>query len=400
MSQRLIGRHALASSTRVAPIASDRSGRRAVRVLQVIDHLDVGGAQSVLLALLTLLDRSRFVPSVATFGAVHPDLGDRIAQLCGRIHVMRYRPVWDPRTALALARLMREEHTDVVHAHLTLAEWHAGLAATLVRRRMVSTLHSIAEDREASGWASRSAAAFATKRLSARLLAVGEGVAASHLSALGAASTKLEVLRNVPVAPLLLAPGFDRRLKRAELGLTSPLVTSVSRLAAMRDHETLIRAAAEIVGEVPTLSVALLGEGEEEHRLRALVRDLRLEGSVRFMGTRIDAPEIMAASDVICQPTLYEGLPITVLDAMSLGLPVVASDVPGNAELLEDGESGLLVPVRNAAALAAALRRLLGQPELAERLGAAAQERVARRFSASAWIARIQAVYEELADGR
>jgi glycosyltransferase involved in cell wall biosynthesis len=295
---------------------------------------------------------------------------------------------------------VRAERTDVVHAHLTLAEWHGGLAARLARRPLVSTLHSIAEDREGSGWASRVAASFATKRLATRLLAVGESVYASHLRTLGGAAAKLEVVRNIPVAPLLLPPRFDRDAKCAELGLTRPLVTSVSRLAAMRDHETLIRAGAVLVRELPTLTVALVGEGEEEQRLRRLVRELQLEASVRFLGTRMDAAEVLAASDVICQPTLYEGLPITVLDAMSLGLPVVASDVPGNAELLDNGQTGLLVPPRSVDSLAGVLKRLLRQPELARRLGAAARERVAGRFRAEEWIARIQAVYTELADAR
>jgi glycosyltransferase involved in cell wall biosynthesis len=368
-----------------------------VRVLQSIDHLDVGGAQSVLLALLTLIDRDRFDVSVATFGAVHPDLARRVDGLSDRLHVLPYRPVWDPRTALALARIVRSERIDVVHAHLTLAEWHAGLAARIAGRPLVSTLHSIAEDRESSGRASRMTAGFATRRLSTRLLAVGEEVRASHARTLGGAAVKLDVVRNVPVAPLLLPPDFDRGRKRAELDAAGPLVTSVSRLAAMRDHETLIRASAGLLAELPTVTVALVGEGGEEQRLRALVGELGVRDSVRFLGTRTDAADIMAASDVVCQPTLYEGLAITVLDGMSLGLPVVASDVPGNRELLEDGRTGILVPPRDVAALTSALSRLLKEPETAHRIGAAARARVAEEFQAQDWIARIEAVYAELA---
>src|SRR6185436_2343634 len=121
------------------------------------------------------------------------------------------------------------------HAHLTLAEWHAGLAARIAGRPLVSTLHSIAEDRESSGRASRMTAGFASRRLSTRLLAVGEQVRSSHARTLGGAAVKLDVVRNVPVAPLLLPPDFDRDRKRVELGASGPLVTSVSRLAAMRD---------------------------------------------------------------------------------------------------------------------------------------------------------------------
>jgi glycosyltransferase involved in cell wall biosynthesis len=152
-----------------------------------------------------------------------------------------------------------------------------------------------------------------------------------------------------------------------------PLVGNVARLAPQKDHATLIEAARL----VPQAHFAIVGDGE----LRADL-ERRAEGlPVLFTGAREDVPDLLASFDVFAFPSLYEGLCVAVIEAQAAGVPVVATPVGGIRETVVDGETGLLVPTRDPQALAAAIRRLLEDPELARRLADEARRRVRECFS-------------------
>jgi glycosyltransferase involved in cell wall biosynthesis len=165
----------------------------------------------------------------------------------------------------------------------------------------------------------------------------------------------------------------------------APLVGNVARLAPQKDHATLIEAARL----VPGARFAIVGDGE----LRADL-ERRAEGlSVVFTGARDDVPDLLASFDVFAFPSLYEGLCVAVIEAQAAGVPVVATPVGGIRETVVDGETGLLVPPRNPQALAAAIRRLLDDRELAHRLADEARRRVGKRFSEQRMVEETLRVY-------
>lgn len=375
---------------------TDRSGEP-LRVLQVIDHLWFGGAQSVLLALLRLADSSRVRFEVVSLGGGDPELVERVTGLAGAFHSLPGGSLTDVRAVLALARLARRGRFEVLHAHLSTAEWYCGLAARLVGRPSLTTLHSVAGDRATYGRARAALSNLATRRLGNRLVAVSEAVRASHIDELGVSPERIVLVPNVPVAPLFLPQPFDRAGTRAALGLRGFVVCCASRLTPMRDHETLVRAVGRLAGEVPELSLVIVGDGVEGPALERLVRELQLETRVSFLGWRADAAAITAASDVMCQPSLYEGMPIAVLDAMSLGVPVVASSVVGIEGLIEDGRTGILVTPRSVDALSDALRLLHADASLRERIAGEARRTVERGFDPVAWMGAYEGLYQELA---
>jgi glycosyltransferase involved in cell wall biosynthesis len=148
--------------------------------------------------------------------------------------------------------------------------------------------------------------------------------------------------------------------------------------------------------DVPHARFAIAGEGPERARLEQIVSSLGLSGRVAFLGHRSDVPDLLAAADIFALPSLYEGAPLSVLEAMAAGKAIVTSSIAGTNELVRDDESALLVEPGDAIALAAALRRMLADSALRARLGAVARERAAADFSVTRATERVTRVYEHL----
>jgi glycosyltransferase involved in cell wall biosynthesis len=187
----------------------------------------------------------------------------------------------------------------------------------------------------------------------------------------------------------VIALGIDLdRFEGAQPALRSdrPLVGNVARLAPQKDHRTLVEAARL----VPEADFVVAGDGELREEL-----ERQAEGSnVRFLGARDDVPELLASFDVFAFPSLFEGLCLAVIEAQAAGVPVVATPVGGIRETVVDGETGLLVPTRNPAALAAAIRRLLEDRPAAEAMAAEARRRVRERFSVERMVAETLRLYD------
>jgi glycosyltransferase involved in cell wall biosynthesis len=369
-----------------------------VRVLHVIDGLEVGGAQSALVGILKLADAGKFEMYVANVGRWYePALVEEIRRSSKSVTMLSARALWDARALTSLAQTVRREQIDLVHTHLAGGDVLGGFAAKLTRRPVVSMLQNVARIRDTYQLPRRLLADFAIRRLTDRLIAVGEAVKETHIRELLIDEGRFVVVPNFPSAPLFLPEGFDPDMKRRELGVEGgTLVCVASRLNEQRDHTTLLRALPAVFAARPGLAVAMLGSGPKQQELMRLARELGIEGSVHFLGTRFDAVEIMAASDLFCQPTLYEGLSVAVLEAMSLGLPIVASAVEGVVELVENERTGLLVSPGDEGELAHALTRLLGDPAERKRMGEAGRDVILHRYEPREAVRRIEQVYLDL----
>jgi len=164
----------------------------------------------------------------------------------------------------------------------------------------------------------------------------------------------------------------------------------------VKGHPWLIAAAPAVLEQFPDTTFVLVGEGEQRSHFEKQVRDLGVLQSFLFLGRRSDIPEILASCDIAVLPSRAEGLPNAVLEYMAAGLPVIASWVGGNAELVQDGVTGMLVPSEDSAALSAALLKLLSEPALAARLAQAGHEFTVRNFSFERLVQDVDALYTEL----
>ena len=186
---------------------------------------------------------------------------------------------------------------------------------------------------------------------------------------------------------------------RAEIGLEADVfaVIMVARLDYLKDHATAIRTIEEVAGQCPRARLILVGEGPERGAIECLVRQRNLGGLVRLLGQRGDVPWLMAASDIVLLTSISEGIPLTLIEAMASGLPVVSTGVGGVAEVVADGQTGLLARQGDAAALTEHICRLADDPGCRERMGRAGLQRAEELFSEARMHDAYTQIYEELA---
>lgn len=359
------------------------------------DSRVLGGAENAMFMLLRSLERSEWEPTLLLEDdeAVAP-LAARATEL--GVPVRRIPPMplglGGARRVPALVRLLRRERPDVFHAHMSspvACKW--GLAAA-VAARVPAVLGTV----QVGAYKPPNHSAYRQLRALARRVdryfAVSREIAAELVGELGWPAEKVEVLYNavdVERTAVAAQPGLREQLGGSG---TRPLVLTPARLNAQKGHDALLGA----VAEVPDALFLLAGDGPERGRLEALAAELGVSDRVRFLGRREDIPQLLAACDVFALPSLYEGSSLAVLEAMGAGIPIVSSAIGGTDELIDDGRSGLLVPPGDAAALAAALRRVLADPQLREDFAARARERVDAGLTREQNAERVAAVYREL----
>jgi glycosyltransferase involved in cell wall biosynthesis len=171
----------------------------------------------------------------------------------------------------------------------------------------------------------------------------------------------------------------------------------IGNLRAEKNQRVLITAFSLLYGAMPHLYLVLAGDGSCRRDLEQLARELAVADRVHFLGHRLDAPDVMAMFDVYCLPSVYEGMPLSILEAWSAGKPVVATDVTGIRDIVIHDTNGLLVPVNDAQSLASALQRVLGDSELSERLSHEGQKYALERCTMAGMVRQYEDLYEQVA---
>jgi glycosyltransferase involved in cell wall biosynthesis len=305
---------------------------------------------------------------------------------------------------VALIGRLRRVAPAVVHIHLpfTLDNRWAFLAARLARTRVVVSTEQLA----AEEWVFRSARARTLKRmlvaLQDRLIATSDHVHA-RLSAAGVPSAKIVTVYNPVEVPDQVPPETRPRVRR-ELGIDpdTPLVGMVARIdPKQKRYDAFLAAARRVAASVPAAQFLIVGDGPPQARteLEGMARTLGLASSVRFLGYRSDARDIVAALDVFVLASDNEGFPLVTLEAMAAEIPIVASDLPPLREQIADAQTGYLVPRGDVEALANRVTTLLQHRDHARALARRAREAV-RRFDVRAMAAHIQDIYDHELAGR
>ena len=366
-----------------------------MRIVHLVIGGEVAGGQVVA---LQLARAAREAGHAAEFVSPTPGAFTELAEREGfRVHVLDLNRLLRLGAALRLARLLRG--ADVLHTHAgTAANTLGRTAARLAGAAVVSHMH-IENYFSASVWraAVHRALDNATARLCARIVVVSEDTRRA-LERQGYPQQRLEVVHNG--VDLTSLPSAGSNGLRAELGIPdgAPLIGEVARLCDVKGQPELIAA----LRELPEARLVLVGRDLEQGgayaaQLEQQAEELGVRDRVSFAGYRDDSRSVLRQLDVVALPSRTEGLPLVVLEALAQGRPVVATPVGGTPEVVTDGVTGLLVPPGDPHALAAALRRLLDDPELARRLGEAGRERVAQDFSERRMAERVLAIYEEVA---
>ena len=372
-----------------------------IRVLEMIDRPFLGGGQIVLLSLARHLDRERF--EVAVCAAAGGPLEDEVRRLGFVFHPAAF----SKKPSLGLLRglecLLVENRIGLLHTHGGVAglfgRWAAHRAGTPAvihtlhgihylhyRNRLIKNVYIRLERR--------------CSKFTDAVICVSEADRTQALRHRLADESRIRLIRNgIETTPPRSGPAWDRRLLELQrkLNLDRPIVGAVARLHRQKGVSYLFRAAETILLAHPEAKIVVVGGGPLETEFRAMTAKEGFGRSVAFLGERTDASEILALFDVFVLPSLWEGLPLALVEAAAAGKPIVATDIDGVREVVRNGETGLLVPPRDSAALAAAVLRLLDDPDLAGRLAGRARAEVPPLYTVERMVSETASLYLEIA---
>jgi glycosyltransferase involved in cell wall biosynthesis len=371
-----------------------------VKLLYVIGTLDVGGAEGQLVQLATRLNRERFAPVVCCLSSSGPLArllrdGGIPVEVIG-FHGFRFRrEPWKVVSRLfRLISFARKEQPLIVHGFLFWAYILGTYAAKLAQVPVVITSRrSLGNFKE--GNIRHLLIERVANRMTDVIVANSEAVKADVVRQERVAPQMVRVIRNGVDATRYENPTASAF--RAALGIPdgSAIVSVVARLYDYKGHQFFLEACRDISRRWPTTTFLLIGDGPLRRPLEEMTRTLGLQQQVRFLGTRSDVPELLALTDVAVLPSLEEGFPNAILEAMAAAKPVVATQVGGIPEAVVHGETGFLVPPRDSSALASAIGRLLEDPTLRTAMGLAGKQRVTERFTFARMVTEMEALYEE-----
>lgn len=355
-----------------------------VRVCHLSLGLSTGGLERLLVEFARLHDRSKVEPHFATL-TTEGRPADDIRKVGAPVHVLSERQGRKLGQLVAVTRFLNRVRPDVVHTHNAYAHLYGSIAARLVGCPLVvHTRHG----RALTGGRAERALFRVACNLSDAVVAVSEEVGILCREE-GCPASKVHTIWN----------GIDTsRFCRPDDVVGSGFIT-VGRLEPVKDIGTLVRAFWQVRRQRPDVKLDIVGDGSERTALQVLAKELGLTDSVHFLGEQDDVPAILSRASVFVNCSLSEGISLSLLEAMSLGLGVIATRVGGNPEVIEDGRTGILVPPGEPVALSRAMLRLLDDAELG-RLGRAAGKCTRERFDVRRMVADYEALYSELLASR
>lgn len=367
-------------------------------VAWLIKGLGLGGAERLLVSVAEVRDRDAF--RYETW-YVRGDKDRLVADLAAQgVPAVLLGPVrwWDPRWLVRLHRRLRHDDVDVLHLHSPLVASGARLVVRMLPRRarpaLLTTEHNV--------WPSYQPLTRLLNRLTF-------GIDHAHISVSEQVVESIPpryrngievIVHGVPVERLR-ALRAERAAMRRELGLHDDDVAigTIANLRADKAYPVLLQAAVGVVARNPGVHFFSVGQGPLEQDVRRLRRELGLDDRFHLLGVRDDAPRVLSAFDVFTLASLHEGYPVSLMEALALSVPVVATEVGGIPSAIRNEVEGLLVPPNDPAALCDALERVVRDPVLRARMSAAAGRR-AEAFDIRHAAERTQDIYRELAARR
>jgi len=367
---------------------------RNTKVVFLITDLMVGGAEKALVRTAIGLSKSNYDVSVMYLYGKAP-LAETLKNAGVPVTNLNMRIKWDVSVLLKLYKLFRKEKPQILHTYM----FHADLLGRLIGRLAhVPIIISSRRNIEIGGQI-RETINRLTVHLSDATTAVCDNVRQAEIKRSRAKPEKVfRIYNGVEIENFKQVESRKTEKLKKDLGIgpDDVVIGTVGRFLEKKGHPFLIRAMHKIISKFPGTKLLLVGYGRLQSRLERKVNNSGLSEKVIFTGSCSDISEMLSVFDVFILPSLWEGMPNAVLEAMAAGLPVVSTAVGGTPEVIKDGETGLLVPAGDSEALADGVINLLKDPERAKKMGATGRDRVEKIFTRSRMIADTEALYEKL----
>lgn len=364
-----------------------------IRILETIRQGQIGGGESHLLSLVENLDRSRFEPVVLSF--TDGPMVDRLKQMGVQTEVIYTEKPFDISKWKKVKQFIRQNHISLVHAHGTRANSNVFWATRSLKLPLVYTIH---------GWSfhdDQQALIRKIRMMGEQLLLnksdvnISVSVSNQQTGKKYFPKFKSEVINN-GIDQKKFDPSRTFKNIRQELNIApdATLLLFVARFIHQKQPLKLIEAFAKAAPQNPKLQLLMVGDGDQKSTALQMVKELGLGNRVIFQPFRQDVPDVLAAADIFVLPSLWEGLPIGLLEAMAMGKAIIGTQVDGTSEVIRHNENGLLIATDGLVAnLSSSLLTLAADTSLQARLGAAARNTISSTYSASNMTREIEAIY-------
>jgi glycosyltransferase involved in cell wall biosynthesis len=376
------------------PLLAGTDIMKKIRVLHIVPTLNPGGAERVAVHIVTRLNPQRYEPAVVSLGKREECDLDRLLEEAGvEVRYFGKPPGFDYRMYFRLHRALRDYRPDVVHTHIQVLRYALPSMLLLKRASLLHTIHNLAE-REVEPRA-RFIQRYAFNH-GVVPIAVATEVARSVECLYGI--QKCRVIPNGIPTDRYARPQTTRKDWRAREGFDDDdvLFVCVARFAPQKNHALLLKAFAQGPASDPSAHLVLVGEGSLRAQLEETVKNLGLVDQVHLLGLRADIPDVLGAMDVFALGSDYEGNPLSVMEGMASGLPIVSTAAGGVSTLFENGKEGLMVQPGDVQGLSFSMISLLRNRELRQALGRAAARRAREQFDVSTMVQAHEALYESL----
>jgi glycosyltransferase involved in cell wall biosynthesis len=364
-----------------------------IRVLHIITNLGIGGAERLVVSAARGLPRDRFESVICCLTDRGP-LAREVEADGVTVHcVNAYPGLSNPLAFTRLVSIIGSVQPTIVHTHLQAPNLYGRLAACLVRVPIViATEHNV--------YTGKARRYIAVERMLARLTSALVAVSSEVQQFLGRQLrlplARIQVIRNGVAAPQPTTEGVAALTARIGAVPTQLRLATIASLTSKKGHDVLLRALALLAGRGLCVAAVFAGDGPERARLELIAAELKLRDSVHFLGAVSNPADVLAATDIFVLPSLVEGLPLALLEAMRAGKPIVATSVGGIPEAVTSGINGLLVAAADDVALADAIAILAASPQQRAELGDRARARADRDFTEERYVGELASLYDEL----
>jgi len=359
-------------------------------VLHLCESSDTGGAESVLISLVEGLDKNRYksVVCLLSDGWLSAELKKRRIETIVIPQPRSFDVLW----LFRVYRLLRDRRIDLMHSHEFATNVYASFLSRISGIPVIATAHG--KNYYAEKWRRRAAYRFVARQ--SVMVAVSHDLKRFLAQRVAIPPERIRVVHNgIDLSRYAVHEG--NHAVRAKLGISASqrVIGTVGNLFAVKGQTYLMRACKAVVSAFPNCVLLVAGEGEQLGALEKEASNLGIARNVRFLGFRDDVPALLQAMEVFVLPSLSEGLPLALLEALALQKPVVATNVGGIPEIVEDGVTGYLVPPKNPEALADKILLLLRDPQMASNIGQAGRKRVEVTFGLDQMVREYQSLYDK-----
>jgi len=357
------------------------------KVLQLIETSGPGGAEKVLVNLVGQLSKGRYHPIVCL--RKKGWLSDQLREHRFETLIIPQDGYVNSRWFGQLREIVRVEQIDVIHAHEFAMNSYGSILSGLTGVPVITTVHGKSYYHEK--WRRRIA-----YRLIARwskMVAVSEDIRNFLITRVGIKADQVMTIRNGIDVNSYIVPVDEDGAPEKER--QEYVIGTVGSLYPVKGHTYLLKALAIVLKTHPDVVCKIAGQGHLMSQLQAEAADLGIANRATFLGLRDDIPQYLQSIDVFVLPSLSEGLPLSVLEAMAAGKPVIATNVGGVSEVVQDQRTGFVVPPKDPETMANRILQVMADRAMAERLGRAGREKVERDFSLDTMTQQYEALYEE-----